>query len=123
MENKLPKLKKRKVVDETGMVVAQSVVSSGNVFADLGLPNAEEHRLKASLMLEITKAIKARGLTQSAAAKIVGVSQGRLSQMMNGHFRSVSIEQLFKILNRLGRSVEVRIEKKERKHARMELVA
>jgi len=74
-------------------------------------------------MLEITKAIKARGITQSAAAKIVGVSQGRLSQMMNGNFCSVSIEQLFKILNRLGRNVEVCVEERKVKPARMELVA
>jgi predicted XRE-type DNA-binding protein len=123
MGNKLPELKKRRVVDATGAVVAESVVSSGNVFADLGMPNAEEHKLKSGLMLEITKTVKARGLTQSAAAKIVGVSQGRLSEMMNGQFRSVSVEQLFKILNRLGRHIEVRVHTRETEDARMELVA
>ena len=54
-------------------------IGSGNIFADLGLPNAEEHLLKASLVMQLHRFIKARKLTQVAAAKLIGIKQPDLS--------------------------------------------
>ena len=55
--------------------------SSGNVFADLGLPNAEERKLKASIVIELHRLVKERGLTQIKAAKLIGISQPDLSNL------------------------------------------
>lgn len=82
---------------------------SGNVFADLGFPNPEELQIKSSMVQEIDKAIKNRGLTQSAAADLTGVDQPTLSKLLNGHFHAISLDRLIDILNRLGRSVEIRV--------------
>lgn len=102
-------LKKQRVIDAGGAVLAEAVASSGNVFADLGLPDAAQLKLKADLMIQVALAINARGLTQAAAARSLGVSQGNVSDVMNGRHKTVSIEALFKMLNNLGRDVEVRV--------------
>ena len=82
---------------------------TGNVFADSGFPDAEELKFKAELIRRISGAIKERGLTQTAAAKLIGVDQSRLSKMLRGEFLSFSTGKLFAILNRLGQRVEVRV--------------
>jgi predicted XRE-type DNA-binding protein len=82
---------------------------SGNVFADLGFSNPEELQVKSSMVQEIDKAIKNRGLTQSAAANLVGIDQPTLSKLLNGHFHRISLDRLIEILNRLGRNVEIRV--------------
>ena len=71
-------MKKRRIKMEVG---------SGNIFADLGLPNAEEHLLKASLVVQLHRFIKARKLTQVAAAKLIGVKQPDLSNILRGHYQ------------------------------------
>lgn len=83
--------------------------SSGNIFADLGLPNPEERLLKADLARQITQLIKAKGLTQTQASRVVGVPQPHLSDIMRGRLAGYSAEKLLTIINRLGRRVEVRI--------------
>jgi predicted XRE-type DNA-binding protein len=83
--------------------------SSGNIFADLGFPRPDEHLAKANMVLEIEKAIKARRLSQRAAAELAGMDQPTLSKLLRGHFRSISMDRLFEILNRLGRHVEIRV--------------
>lgn len=89
-------------------------VGSGNVFADLGLPDAEELLLKAKLVFEISQLIEKKGLTQAAVAKRTGLDQPKVSRLLNGHLSGFSVDRLFAILNRLGHSVEVRISAKER---------
>ena len=64
--------------------------SSGNVFADLGLPDAEKLKIKTGLVIEIRKAMRALGLTQQAAAKRMGIPQPKLSGMMHGNFTNLS---------------------------------
>jgi predicted XRE-type DNA-binding protein len=86
--------------------------SSGNVFADLGFPNAEGERLKAQLMLEIYRTIKARGLTQSQAGEILGIAQPHVSALMNGRSSKYSVGRLFEFLNALGRDIEIAIRSK-----------
>lgn len=73
-------------------------VGSGNIFADLGLPNAEEHLLKATLVVQLHRLIRARKLTQTAAAKIAGIKQPDLSKMLRGHYQGFSLERLMRML-------------------------
>lgn len=82
---------------------------SGNVFADLGFPNAEEHLAKAQLVYAIGSAIKARGLTQIEAAQLMGIDQPKVSKLLRGHFRSVSSDKLIAMLNLLGQDVVITI--------------
>lgn len=107
-KNSLPPLKTHTVTLDDG-TTATIEIGSGNVFADLGFENAEEMQFKAGLIHEILQIIKARRLTQTQAAKIIGMDQPTLSKMLRGQFLSLSVERLFEILNRLGRRVEVRV--------------
>jgi len=82
-------------------------VSSGNVFADIGLPNAEEHLVKAKLVVKIDRLMKERGLKQVAAAALFGVKQPDVSKMLRGDFRQFSVERLMRFLVALGQDVEI----------------
>ena len=75
---------------------------SGNVFADLELPDADTLQIKTGLMIEIRRAIRQLGLTQQAAATRMGLTQPKVSSMMRGDFSSVSERKLMEGLNRLG---------------------
>jgi predicted XRE-type DNA-binding protein len=81
--------------------------SSGNVFADLGLPNAEELQAKADLAFEISRTIEERKLTQAEAAEILGVDQPKVSALVRGRLSGFSMERLYRFLNALGRDVEI----------------
>jgi predicted XRE-type DNA-binding protein len=83
--------------------------SSGNVFADLELPNAEERLAKADLAIAIAREIESRALTQAEAAAVLGVAQPDVSNLMRGRLSGYSIERLTRLLNALGRDVEIRI--------------
>lgn len=83
--------------------------SSGNVFADLGLANAEKLKIKTGLVVEIRKAMRTLGLTQQAAAKRMGVSQAKVSGMMRGNFTNLSERKLMDCLNRLGYDIEIKV--------------
>ena len=82
-------------------------IGSDNVFADLGLPNAEEHLVKASLVYKIDALIKQRGLKQIEAAELLGVKQPDVSKMLRGDFRQFSVERLLRFLIALGQDVEI----------------
>jgi predicted XRE-type DNA-binding protein len=81
--------------------------SSGNVFADIGLPNSEEHLIKASLVLKIDRLMEQRGLKQVEAAKLFGVKQPDVSKMLRGEFRQFSVERLLRFLVALGQDVDI----------------
>jgi predicted XRE-type DNA-binding protein len=81
--------------------------SSGNVFADLGLPDADQLLVKADLVIEITRVIEERGLTQAQAAEILGVDQPKVSALVRGRIDGFSLERLYRFLNALGRDVEI----------------
>jgi len=66
---------------------------SGNVFADIGVPNREEHMVKADVVMLIARLIEQHGLTQTAAARRIGLSQPDLSRLLKGQFRGYT-EQL-----------------------------
>jgi len=80
---------------------------SGNIFADLGLPDAEEMLLKSTIVIELKRLIKHRKLTQTAAAKLVGVSQADLSKILRGHFRGYSEARLMRMLTAFDQDVEI----------------
>jgi predicted XRE-type DNA-binding protein len=81
--------------------------SSGNVFADLGLPDSEERMLKAGIVTELGRLIKERELTQVKAAKLVGVSQPDLSHLLRGDFDDYSAERLMKMLTAFEQDIEI----------------
>ncbi len=80
---------------------------SGNVFADLGRPDAETHLLRAGLVTRIDEIIRQRGLKQVEAAKLLGLSQPDVSRLLRGNFREYSVERLLRLLTALGRDVEI----------------
>jgi predicted XRE-type DNA-binding protein len=82
---------------------------SGNIFADLGLPNAEEHQLKAALLVQIKRLIVDRQLTQTEAAKLIKMKQPDLSKLLRGHFKLASVEKLMLMLTALDQDVEITI--------------
>ena len=84
--------------------------SSGNVYADLGFPNPEEHALKAELVRRVAGAIKEQKLTQTAAAKTLGIGQPDVSKMLVGQFRQFSVERLMRFLVALGHDVRIVVE-------------
>ena len=98
---------------------------SGNIFADLGLPNAEEHQLKAALVVQLKRLMAERELTQTAAAKLVDVKQPDLSKLLRGHFRLVSVEKLMRMLTAFDQDVEIRLKphRKRGEAGRITLVA
>ena len=83
--------------------------SSGNVFKDLDLPDAEELFLKAKLGFEVFQIIEKRKLTQTEAAKILGVKQPEISRLKQGKFNHYGVERLMTFLNRLNHDVEIHI--------------
>jgi predicted XRE-type DNA-binding protein len=104
------------------MKKARATKSSGNVFADIGLPNAAEHSIKADLVLRIAARIKSKGLTQAKAALLLGLAQPDVSKLLRGHFAGYTYERLFGYLNALGERVSIEVsEAKSKKDARLEL--
>ena len=84
-------------------------MGSGNVFADLGLADAEKLKIKTGLVIEIRKAMKSRGLTQQEAAKRMGITQPKVSDMMRGDFTNLSERKLMDCLTRLGYDIEIKV--------------
>jgi predicted XRE-type DNA-binding protein len=89
--------------------------ASRNVWLQLGLPDAEEHYLKAELVLRLDKANKALGLTQRAAARRIAATQPELSKILGGKFSEVSLERLMRFLIALGHHIEITIDAASRK--------
>lgn len=83
--------------------------SSGNVFADLGLPDAGQLKIKSGLVIEITRAVRRLGLTQEEAGRRMGIPQPKVSGLMRGDFTNLSEQKLMECLNRLGYNIEIRL--------------
>lgn len=90
-------------------------VSSGNVFKDLGLPNAEELLAKAELVRQISVIVEERGLTQTEAAELLGTTQPKLSELLRGRLSGFSMERLLRFLKRLDRDIEIVVKPKARR--------
>jgi predicted XRE-type DNA-binding protein len=94
---------------------SESIVrSSGNVFADLGLRDADEKQTKVRLAVAIQQIIQARRLSQAAAARLLDINQPKISALVNYHLDGFSVERLLHFLNALDRDVEIVIRKKPR---------
>jgi predicted XRE-type DNA-binding protein len=100
MRNGLESKKKRKKTQEVEE-------SSGNVFADLGLPNPEEELTKADLVIRISQFLSERKLTQKEAATLLGIDQPKVSALLRGKLDGFSTERLLRLINRLGQDVEI----------------
>ena len=98
--------------------------SSGNVFADLGVPDAEQHLIKAEIVIGIAARIKDRGLTQVEAARKIGLSQPDVSKLLRGNFAGFTLDRLFAFLCALGSDVSIRVaapKTKKEGHLRLEM--
>ncbi len=96
------------------------IQGSGNVYADLGYANAEEHQTKAKLVGQIAKLIDRHGLTQAEAAARLGIDQPKVSAMLNGRFRGFSVYRLMCFVAALGRKVEIVTRDTRRRPAKTE---
>jgi predicted XRE-type DNA-binding protein len=93
-------------------------IGSGNVFKDIGVPNAEEHLVKAQLVVKIDRILKKRGLKQVETAELLRVRQPDVSKMLRGEFRQFSVERLLRFLVALDHDVEIVVRPhRERKSA------
>ena len=96
--------------------------SSGNIFADLGLPNPEQELLKAQLTLQIYKIIKQRGLTQARAGAILGIKQPHVSALMRNRAGNFSVGRLIEFLAALGQDVQITVKPTRKGQGEMSLV-
>lgn len=92
---------------------------TGNVFADIGVADSEEHLVKAGLVVKIDRIIRQRGLTQNAAAQAMGIDQPRVSAMLAGQFRGYSVERLMRFLVAPGQDVEIVVKPRKRPAAEL----
>jgi predicted XRE-type DNA-binding protein len=95
--------------------------SSGNVYADLGLPDAEKLKIKTGLVVEIRKAVRRLNLTQQEAAKRMGITQPKVSDMMRGDFSNLSERKLMDCLSRLGYDIEIKVRPVSKRPGRLTL--
>lgn len=80
---------------------------SGNIFADLGLPDAGNHFLKAQIVAELHRLTTERKLTQQKAGALMGISQPEVSRLFKGHFREYSVDRLIAFLTAFDRDIEI----------------
>jgi predicted XRE-type DNA-binding protein len=105
---------KRKVRIEKG---------SGNIFADLGLPNPEQELLKAQLTLQIHSIVKARKLTQAQAGAVLGIKQPHVSALMRNRAGNFSVGRLIEFLTALGQDVQITVKPTRKARGEMAVVA
>lgn len=82
---------------------------SGNIFSDLGLPDADAHMLKARVVVFIKTLIDQRNLSQTEAAKLIGLAQPDISKLLRGRFEGFSLERLLEFVRALGSDVEIKV--------------
>jgi predicted XRE-type DNA-binding protein len=109
------KKKRGRIVRVTG--------GSGNVFADLGLPNPEQELLKAQLALQIYTILKDSGMTQVEIAKILGVQQPQVSLLMRNRAGNFSIGRLMEFLIALRQDVEITVRPTRKKHGALSVIS
>ncbi len=98
------------------LVSIEYTESSGNVFSDLGIPNPEEAMAKAKIAMKIQETIKKKKLTQAKAAKVLKISQPKISLLLRGYLTDFSLERLLRFLNDLGQNVYISITPASRGH-------
>jgi len=103
--------------------VARVTQGSGNVFADLGLPNPEQELLKAQLALQIYSILKDSGMTQVETAKILGVQQPQVSLLMRNRAGNFSVGRLMEFLTALRQDVEITVRPSRKDHGALSVVS
>jgi predicted XRE-type DNA-binding protein len=96
---------------------------SGNIFADLGLPNPEQELLKADLTLQIYSILKASGLTLVELAKILGVQQPQVSLLMRNRAGNFSVGRLMEFLTALRQDIEITVRPSRKQHGALSVVS
>src|SRR5438132_1541995 len=89
-------------------------IGTGNIFVDLGFPDAEERMAKVNLALQINTLIKRKKLTQKAAAELLGIDQPKISALFTGKLSGFALERLFRFLTILGQDIIINISPKPR---------
>lgn len=102
---------------------ARVTESSGNVFADLGLPNPEQELLKAQLTLQIYSILKASGMTQVEMAKILGVRQPQVSLLMRNRAGNFSVGRLMEFLTALRQDVQITVRPARKRHGVLSVIS
>lgn len=97
--------------DSTNKAKIRVVRGSGNVFADLGLPGADEKQTKVRLAVTINRIVEQQRLSQAAAARALQVNQPKVSALANYRLEGFSVERLMHFLNALGQDVEIVVRK------------
>jgi predicted XRE-type DNA-binding protein len=103
--------------------IARVTEGSGNVFADLGLPNPEQELLKAQLTLQIYTILKDTGITQVEIAKILGVQQPQVSLLMRNRAGNFSVGRLMEFLTALRQDVEITVRPSRKEHGALSVVS
>jgi predicted XRE-type DNA-binding protein len=103
--------------------VTRVTESSGNVFADLGLPNPEQELLKAQLTLQIYTILKDSGMTQVEIAKILGVQQPQVSLLMRNRAGNFSVGRLMEFLTALRQDVEITVRPTRKEHGALSVIS
>ena len=109
--------KRRKIAKEETVTLG-----SGNVFADLGIPNPEQELLKAELTLQIYRIIKQRNLTQTQAGRILGISRPHVSALARNRAGNFSVGRLLDFLTALGQNVEITVKPARKVQGELSLV-
>ena len=103
--------------------LARVTEGSGNVFADLGLPNPEQELLKAQLTLQIYTILKDNGMTQVEIAKILGVQQPQVSLLMRNRAGTFSVGRLMEFLTALRQDVEITVRPTLKEHGALSVIS
>jgi predicted XRE-type DNA-binding protein len=114
MKSRIRKARKRDAHVEEG---------SGNVFADLGLPNPEQELLKAQLTLQIHSLLKDSGMTQTEIGKVLGVRQPQVSLLMRNRAGSFSVGRLMEFLTALRHDVEITVRPSRKEHGALSVIS
>ncbi len=102
-------IRKKRIEEET-----EAEIGFGSIYAQLRYKNHEEMETKSNLVVEIAKAIKKKRISQTQAAKVIGISQPKLSELLSGRFRGYSVERLMHFLNELGQDIDIIVKSKPR---------
>ena len=108
---------------KTSKSVAHVTEGSGNVFADLALPNPEQELIKAQLTLQIYTILKDSGMTQVEIAKILGVRQPQVSLLMRNRAGNFSVGRLMEFLTALRQDVEITVRPSRKEHGTLAVVS
>lgn len=120
-ENGRTKMKTK--AHKTRNPVARVTEGSGNVFADLTLPNPEQELLKAQLTLQIHTILKDSGMTQVEIAKILGVQQPQVSLLMRNRAGNFSVGRLMEFLTALRQDVEITVRPTRKEHGALSVIS